>query len=822
MQIEEDFSKKISLILIDVSLSSCVWTVLNLDVIVTGSDLSWLRLQMNSTDNIQSAFLQNSTIGSIQTGPGSNLTLMDSYINGSERLQETAILVERSNVTIINTTFFGNTAYNETIIVKAVLSSNISIENCSFINNTGSGDVIHAENDTIINIHTSKFSSNIIMKDFCTILGIYSNSEVNIVESTFIDSFAPRGSVLLTYNSRILVNTSFFIRNVALLGAAYVIEDSTLVSSFSTYQENIASNKTTHAKYYSSTFICSLNIPCLDQEPIGGVIIGVNSRILIKNDTFIGNLAGSVSSVVDCILSLINSTFIQNKAQSSKGAGVLFGLRTEVLVKDCLLRKNSGSPTACFYLDGGKVTVEQASFENNGITSSRHTQRMLHCKQCELKVNNCTFQDNVARDIIFSKSGKTTISTSKFISNNLAVSVINLFQGEGRIQKCTFSTTNSSVILGLVNTEIQIEECTFDYNIVTEFAIFTVQSYITIFKAELLNNDASAIAHTTNSTLVVADSYISKCDSSYILEITNSSHLELRTSDFLYNNAMLYLSNMSSAAFYNCSVTENKCKSSNREIIKVERGSDLYLDLCYFEQNGIENDCGLFSVEKSVVLFTHSTFSQNKGVLIKGINSEILIKKSHFINNIVRCFDVTTCNVSVSSSRFYSRYCPRYLKFGVFYSAQSSIVLTSSLFNNSCSLSRTDVQYGFGTHAFVGSFEGGEITADHCTFIDTSRPLDPVIKLQAVSFRMSALYFRTSVSKFINSYIYFVRPVWISYGNNTARFYTWNTTFASSATLISSANNTHFLEDAIFNNFIRQETPVDQQETPFASSNFDY
>ena len=84
-------------------------------------------LKLNSNHKGKGLVIQNSSVGSIQTGPGFNITLMDSYIDGSERIQETFLESENSNVSIINSTFEGNMAHNKTIIINGAKWSNISI-----------------------------------------------------------------------------------------------------------------------------------------------------------------------------------------------------------------------------------------------------------------------------------------------------------------------------------------------------------------------------------------------------------------------------------------------------------------------------------------------------------------------------------------------------------------------------------------------------------------------------------------------------------------------------------------------------------------------
>ena len=158
--------------------------------------MSLTRFTLNSLNSTGMILIQNSSIGSIQTGAGFNVIMVDSYITGSDRIQETLLKVESSNVSLINTTFLHNVGNNRSIILEAKGSSFVLIEICTFLNNTGYGNVITAENDTVVQVVNSVFRSNVIVKNLCTIFSISYNSSIVIGDSKFSDNFAPAGGIL--------------------------------------------------------------------------------------------------------------------------------------------------------------------------------------------------------------------------------------------------------------------------------------------------------------------------------------------------------------------------------------------------------------------------------------------------------------------------------------------------------------------------------------------------------------------------------------------------------------------------------------------------
>ena len=89
----------------------------DLNVYIIESNLSRSTLNLNSTAK-RLVLIQNSSVGSIQTEPGFNVGILDSYIDGSERIHETFLKIENSNATMINSIFIENVADNKTIIVE--------------------------------------------------------------------------------------------------------------------------------------------------------------------------------------------------------------------------------------------------------------------------------------------------------------------------------------------------------------------------------------------------------------------------------------------------------------------------------------------------------------------------------------------------------------------------------------------------------------------------------------------------------------------------------------------------------------------------------
>ena len=241
----ENITETISLEFTNVSMFLCSWFVTDMNVNAAGSKLSWTRLSLSSTYNRGKVLIQNSTVGSIQTGPGFIVTLMNSSINGSERLQGTAIHMINSTFTMVNSAVINNVIGADSGD-QAVLRFNSSytyIENCRFLNNTQTGFIINATNGEVF-ISRSFFSDN----TFNSKIGLFVHGVLRVWNSTlhintcFFNNNTSEdlGTVLKSFYSNVSVNNSTFKENSAWYGGVYYLVYSSLNSSLCKYMFNTA------------------------------------------------------------------------------------------------------------------------------------------------------------------------------------------------------------------------------------------------------------------------------------------------------------------------------------------------------------------------------------------------------------------------------------------------------------------------------------------------------------------------------------------------------------------------------------------------------
>ncbi len=99
----------------DIQLSQTVWSFVDLNLIIDRSNLSkviiYLMRAVSDNDFIE-VTLNNSTIGTLDTEAGFNVTALDCYINGTDRLDETFLHIRGSVAAFSNCVFHRNIVSN--------------------------------------------------------------------------------------------------------------------------------------------------------------------------------------------------------------------------------------------------------------------------------------------------------------------------------------------------------------------------------------------------------------------------------------------------------------------------------------------------------------------------------------------------------------------------------------------------------------------------------------------------------------------------------------------------------------------------------------
>ena len=466
---------------------------------------------------------------------------------------------------------------------------------------------------------------------------------------------------------------------------------------------------------------------------------------------------------------------------------------------------------------------------------------------------------------IFLAYGIFYSSLSNFTENNiLAKGKFYFVQGNVIIKECVFSRTTASNIItvgqtnmflysssfhentvntmlaGIENTLV-IEQCTFRNNTAFLNLIENIGGNITFQSLIFFENICPNMIVLANTTAKLLQFNISKSNSDAVFGIQNSfvqvfsskffqsnhifilknSHLNVRNSTFSQSQRLLELSEQSTAALTNCTISNNSIPASFSCIglIVVNPGCQLTLHSCTFNDNDnaqFGDKCALFFISSSVMTTINTVFINNNLVVLESINSSIVITESKLLStDFDTCFQFTKDRVFMRDCTFILNR-PNTIATGVVYATDSSIAVQNSTFYWNGKI-EDDLQM----HDYIFALYGGNIAFDHCmatASVKQNLLLDKHLGT-AVGVKGNTSV-RTSFSTFNNIGFDFDSR---KGAQQSRKYLTWNTTFSSPNGKISSeVNKDHFLQEAVRNGFIENEKrlEISQQEIKFASSTY--
>ena len=209
-------------------------------------------------------------------------------------------------------------------------------------------------------------------------------SNIDIVNSRFVNNTAEVGGALLVYHSSITISNCKHIHNRANKGGVIVVSKSSVSILNSSFNENYAEFG----------------------EADGGVILAFSSTIIIDDARFTQNYAagnGGMMYMLGGTASVSNSTFTLNYASGNN----------EVNETEDSKLYNGG----IFYAYSGEICVFNSIFINNEAAGCGG---VIRGSSSIITINNSTFVDNVATigGVFFTSQGSLSIIGSTFSNNN--------------------------------------------------------------------------------------------------------------------------------------------------------------------------------------------------------------------------------------------------------------------------------------------------------------------------------------------------------------------------------------------------------------------
>ena len=568
-----------------------------------------------------------------------------------------ALIVTRSNVTIISSIFEGNSAQIGGAIF-AEKESTMIVSNSSFINNHVSyshtpyiGGAIYCENSPYNSMNAT-------------------DTTVFITNTNFIDNLAyTQGGALVTFNSYLTIHSCVFIRNfAAALGGALWIKNARVI-----IQESHFSHNQFHDLQLQSH---AGGVLALDQSIInitssyfdsnsawqGGVLYALRqTNITITGSQFLSNTAqaygGVISVSLQCSVTIVRSQIIDNFVQGQGGV-VAADYVSRIVLLDNIVQNNMAYELggvisiihSCqilindsqFYVNaaeiGGVVFSQFSTVFANGSTfynnSAARFGGVFHTEDnSNISITDNHFEKNTALDggIVTARGYSTVI----IINSILVTATANFGGAVNIIDHCVmlikgslFRKCGASELGGAVNVRflsgLHIQDCIFGSN-VAEFdgdSIFVGNhSFVLINRTQFVGCKAQsggAIHSQTHSLVVLQESELN--NSSAILggaAYTNTGsemrvkNIQFRNNSARYGGGALHSDTASNVTVEDCAFTENSASWGSTVFVSI---SVLTVANSNFSRNFA--DIGtLYLIRCTAYFFGNTEVSYNNGSL---------------------------------------------------------------------------------------------------------------------------------------------------------------------------------------------------------------
>ena len=374
-----------------------------------------VSLNFHSVDSVRiSSLTFKGCIGSRISGT-KNFVLQYSVflgngISGGQHNWSSALIVDRSVVEIMNTTFTNFTGsmwslhgiksrkyikLNHSVVGGAIISSrsNVTIENSIFYQNSAQlGGVIFAEASSNITIIGSTFMNNsiychqlfcygsVIFSDISSVQITYSNCSGNMNTQSDLRKVT-RGGALGAFYSTLIIHECVFDNNIATYGGAFFLRYCKPVTiSSATFSNNkaltnggVAYVKNCEMKVIAGFFVGNTALKSAGVFWTESAYINVNNSCFYENVA--NNLGGAVKLTEKSNFIFFQCNFTSNKAYSNGGA--IFASRANTSITNSYFKNNAALSGGAAYVLYGAARLENCVFAENlaqlGVISFYHS-----------------------------------------------------------------------------------------------------------------------------------------------------------------------------------------------------------------------------------------------------------------------------------------------------------------------------------------------------------------------------------------------------------------------------------------------------------------
>ena len=602
-----------------------------------------------------------------------------------------AIVSTHSNVTIIDSTFEGNSAHAGGAIF-AELQSNITIINSTFVGNQATslrshqycytgGGALYSDGDGSVVVHNSTFEYNTahwfggvmatsrsthnnftsnIAYHFGGVLSSGNYSSITITNSEFIGNSANYfGGVLGLSNadhSSITITDSEFTNNSANYDGGVLLLSGANHSSITITDSEFTNNSANDFGSvldmsnadHSSITISDSEFTNNDDRGVMLLLIGANySSITIIDSEFTNNSANNFGGVLDMSNANHSSITITDSEFTNNSAN------------------NSGGVLDMSNADHSSITITDSEFTNNSATDFGGALDMSNADHSSITITDSEFTNNYDGGVLLligASYSSITITDSEF-TNNSAI------YGGGVL----FLIGNRQLNMTITNSEFTGNKAHQRYggviSVLNPLFIEHGNIIITISSCNFTNNSASrggVVYHSgvrSNASIAIVDSIFvnNKAKSHGGTMYIHGGKFNINFSQFHHNVAHfggVLWARQANINSHDTSLSHNRAYTDGGVLFSQE--STTVIIGANFNHNRADNNGGTMYIDRTVTSITYCNFNHNTagndGGVMRSYLSIIDISESEYRNNSANneggVFHIDQTNLTVNQTSF--------------------------------------------------------------------------------------------------------------------------------------------------------------------------
>ncbi len=561
-------------------------------------------------------------------------------------IQKTAITIEDSNVTIVNSTFRGNHKEAQGHILQI---SNGSLHVCRslFENFRTKSGVISLSNINQCILHDCVFQNNRAAMEMestgMPTISIWGSFSIKISGCRFTNNTAPFGGTLYIWKTwRVVVSDCFFQNNSALQAPGIYGKDLVKLS------------------VQNCTFAFNNAFGNIYKQFPGGVIKTLNSQGIIQNCDFKSNTGGTniwgvcLAPGTNSVFVIQNSFFFNNTGNFSMNmlGTIALHQNTSGTIQYCNFKYNK-IPFGVVSVWNSRAFITFSNFTNNTVVNGgavyATTKADVHLRSIRFKNNYATGSGGA---VYAERSTTIIVINSLFRALGAAFRGGAFYIADSTTLKLTgnlFFAMSDNILCVQVHSKVSVLNCSISdckASFVKASSSSVTISNSNIFHNTIVIEDMMYLSY--GSTLSVIDSSIyqnvqASVSSGVLIRAVSNSFFKIRNSSVQRN--VLY----GIVVITNGKATVQKCEFKNNSatalsLFTLQSKCHLWVEQSTFSVNSGYQPGAIVHADSSSVFWNNNVVIQNKGIapssggdtgggVFFGSRTNITIKDSTIVNN---------------------------------------------------------------------------------------------------------------------------------------------------------------------------------------------